>query len=115
MPRYFWFEYPVHIADDSEVLKDLAAEGERKKKPDIAKARSTLEANVRQRKLSKREQLENAILLANGGDPVTVKELADYLDARPDTVRKCLRENGYVIDKNTGAVTEVEVIGGASD
>ena len=115
IPRYFWFEYPVHIADDSEVLKDLAAEGERKKKPDIAKARSTLEANVRQRKLSKREQLENAILLANGGDPVTVKELADYLDARPDTVRKCLRENGYVIDKNTGAVTEVEVIGGASD
>ena len=104
--RYVWFEYPIHIIDQSETLKALYADGERKG----SKAREIRKANASQARLSKREQLENAILLANFGDPVTVKQLADYLDAKENTVRKWLRENGYAIDRNTKLVMEVDVM-----
>lgn len=107
IPHYSWFEYPIHKDDESGLLKTLFADGERKSQTE--KARDTRKKNAERERLSKREQLENAILLANAGDPVTVKDLATYLDARPDTVRKWLRENGYAIDKNSGTVIEVEV------
>ena len=107
VPHYSWFEYPIHKDDESGLLKTLFADGERK--GNTEKARDSRKKNAERERLSKREQLENAILLANAGDPVTVKDLANYLDARPDTVRKWLRENGYAIDKNSGTVIEVEV------
>ena len=107
-PRYAWFEYPIHKVDESDMLKTLCANGE-KKRGDIDKAREARKSNAAKKRLSKREEIENALLLANGGDPVGVKELADYMDARPDTVRKWLRENGYAIDKQTGNIVEVEV------
>lgn len=106
-PHYVWFEYPIHLMDESEMLKTLFADGEKKGRTE--KARENRKANAASAKLTKREQLENAILLANGGEAVTVKDLADYLNAKDNTVRKWLRENGYTIDKNSGLVTEVEV------
>jgi hypothetical protein len=106
-PCYLWFEYPVHRLDESDQLRTLSADGERKGKTD--KAIESRKKNAEQGRLSKREQLENAILLANCGEPVTVKDLATYLDAKENTVRKWLRENGYAIDKNTATVIEVEV------
>lgn len=107
LPHYVWFEYPIHLIDESEMLKTLFADGEKKGRTE--KARENRKANAASAKLTKREQLENAILLANGGEAVTVKDLADYLNAKDNTVRKWLRENGYTIDKNSGLVTEVEV------
>ena len=104
--RSAWFEYPIHIIDQSETLRALYADGERKG----SRAREVRKASANQARLSKREQLENAILLANGGDPVTVKQVADYLDAKENTVRKWLRENGYAIDRNTKLIMEVEVM-----
>ena len=112
-PKHLWFEYPIHSEDQTGLLKDLAAEGEKKSRSgNTEKAREARSANGTQRKLSRKEQIQNALLLANGGDPVTVKELAVYLDARENTVRKWLRESGYAIDKNTSAIIEVEVISG---
>ncbi len=105
-PRYTWFEYPVHRPDDTDLLRTLSADGERRKN-DPTRAREVRSKNAENRKLSRREQLENALLLANGGDPATVRHLADYLEAKENTVRKWLRENGYGIDKNTGTIIEI--------
>lgn len=112
-PQYVWFEYPVHHLDDTDLLKSLFADGEKKGRTD--KARDTRKSNAAQARLSKKDQLENAILLCNGGEPATVKDIAEYLDAKENTVRKWLRENGYYIDKKTGHVGEVEVMNGEAD
>ena len=32
-PRYVWFDYPIHVSDESEMLKSLFASGERKNDP----------------------------------------------------------------------------------
>ena len=106
-PRYVWFEYPIHTVDDSDLLKTLCADGEKRKDP--SKAQAGRKNSAAQKRLTKREELENAILLANGGDPVTVKDLAAYMNAKENTVRKWLRENGYAIDKLTSKIIEVEV------
>lgn len=105
-PKYTWFTYPIHVQDDQEILKELVADGERKKGADRAAAQHV--NNAKDRRLSKKEQISNALLLANGGDPVTVKMLADYMDAKDNTVRKWLRENGYAINKNDGTIIEIE-------
>lgn len=103
-PLYVWFDYPVHKADAEGFLKDLAADGE--KHGSIYKAQGARKQKAKEQRLTKREELENALLMANGGDPCTVKELAEYMSAKEDTVRRWLGKNGYKIDKNTGTVSE---------
>lgn len=111
-PRNVWFEYPVHKADTSGVLRDFAADGE--KHGSIYKAQKARKENARQKRKTKREELEAAIQNANGGEPVTVKELVEYFTPengkapQDQTVRKWIRENGFVIDQNTGHVLKAE-------
>lgn len=107
-PKYLWFNYPIHVQDDTGDLKELSADGEKKK--DINRATDARKKSAENKRLSKKDQLENAILLANGGDPVTVKHVADFLNAKENTVRKWLRENGYAINRNDGTIVEVEVL-----
>ena len=106
-PVFAWFEYPVHKKDEDNILSTLFADGEKKIK-NTDRATSARIKNAAQRKLSKKEELRNALLLANGGDPVNVHALAVYMDAKDNTVRKWLRENGFGIDRNSGNVIEIE-------
>jgi hypothetical protein len=111
-PRNVWFEYPIHKADTSGVLRDFAADGE--KHGSIYKAQKARKENARQKRKTKREELEAAIQNANGGEPVTVKELVEYFTPengkapQDQTVRKWIRENGFMIDQNTGHVVKAE-------
>jgi hypothetical protein len=105
--RYLWFEYPVHRADESGLLKDLADDGE--KHGSVYKAQAARREKAKAAKVSKKEKLEQALMMANGGDPCTVKDLVEYFtegDKAPkdQTVRKWIRENGYIIDQNTGHI-----------
>lgn len=109
-PRYVWFEYPVHKEDDTELLRDLTADGEKKaRKGDTTGANSARKASAEKRRLSKKEELENAIAMC-GVDKPTAKDIAEYMDAKENTVRKWLRDNGYRIDKNTGFVCSSDCI-----
>jgi hypothetical protein len=104
-PRYLWFDYPVHKADAEGFLRDLAADGE--KHGSIYRAQAARKEKAKEAKLSKREQITNALMLANGGDACTVENLAEYMNAKKDTVRKWIRENGFGIDKTTGIVQDL--------
>ena len=99
-PRYLWFEYPAHRDDTSGILKDLAASGE--KHGSIYKAQSARKEKAKAAKLSKKEQIRNALLMANGGGPVTTKDLAEYFNIKPNTAGIWVRENGFYIDLNDG-------------
>lgn len=107
-PRYLWFDYPAHKADETGILKDLAANGE--KHGSIYKAQSARKEKAKAAKLSKKEELRNALLYANCGEDCTVKNLAEYMGTSDDTVRKWLTRNGFAVDKKTHFVKEIQEV-----
>lgn len=111
-PRYLWFDYPAHKADETGILKDLTANGE--KHGSIYKAQSARKEKAKAAKLSKKEQIRNALLLANGGGPVTTKDLAEYFNIKQNTAGIWVRENGFYIDLNDGNAIK-EIIPNKSD
>ena len=103
--RYLWFEYPVHKADESGLLKDLAADGE--KRGSIYKAQAARKEKAKAAKLTERQQIENALAMANGGEPCTVKDLAEYMGKKEDTMRRWINRNDFEIDKNSGTIRDL--------
>ena len=103
--RYLWFEYPVHRADESGLLKDLAADGE--KHGSVYKAQAARREKAKAAKLTERQQIENALAMANGGEPCTVKDLAEYMGKKEDTMRRWINRNDFEIDKNSGTIRDL--------
>jgi RecA-family ATPase len=103
--RYLWFEYPVHRADESGLLKDLAADGE--KHGSVYKAQAARREKAKAAKLTERQQIENALAMANGGEPCTVKDLAEYMAKKEDTMRRWINRNDFEIDKNSGTIRDL--------
>ena len=101
-----WFDYPVHVADDGGKLREMAADGE--KHGSAYKAQTARKEKAKAEKLSKKEQIRNALAIANGGGPVTTKELAEYFGIKPNTAGIWVRENGFYIDRQDGnAIKEI--------
>jgi hypothetical protein len=103
--RYLWFEYPVHRADESGLLKDLVADGE--KHGSVYKAQAARREKAKAAKLTERQQIENALAMANGGEPCTVKDLAEYMGKKEDTMRRWINRNDFEIDKNSGTIRDL--------
>lgn len=102
-PVNVWFDYPVHRIDSVGVLKDAAAEGDM---PPWQKAVDKHKNSAEKTRDKNKVRFENAIALANMGEPPTVEMLADYLDMNNRTLRDWIKRFGYVIDKNNGTVTK---------
>ena len=102
-PVNVWFDYPVHRIDSVGVLKDAAAEGDM---PPWQKAVDKHKNSAEKTRDKNKVRFENAITLANMGEPPTVEMLADYLDMNNRTLRDWIKRFGYVIDKNNGTVTK---------
>ena len=102
-PVNVWFDYPVHRIDSVGVLNDAAAEGDM---PPWQKAVDKHKNSAEKTRDKNKVKFENAIALANMGEPPTVEMLADYLDMNSRTLRDWIKRFGYVIDKNNGTVTK---------
>jgi len=101
-PIDLWFTYPTHLVDDTGILKDREADGD---KPPWKRGIDKRKSNAKKERFSKNKELENAINNCKAGSPPTKKELADYLGVTPRTIQDRIREHGgYEIDKNNGYV-----------
>lgn len=104
-PVNIWFDYPVHKADSSGVLKDLAAEGDlpawqmmnEKRKKQAEKQNDNIKG-----------KFEKAMQNAACGEPPTVKELTEFLDMSERSVRRYITKFGYFLDKNDNTVKPKE-------
>lgn len=100
-PTSCFFSFPKHILDEDGELKGARAEGERG---------SIQEANRRKKELAKQRdeedaaRIEDAILNANVGGPVTVKDIAAYLELSTQATRAKLKKLGYTVDPDTHTV-----------
>ena len=95
-PFYSWFEFPVHIVDDTGVLANTYAVGDTK---------SNLENSSKRRGIPV-EDIENAYSALSINPPVSVKNIAEFVGCDEKTVRKKLdlltnytRINGIVYKK----------------
>lgn len=104
-PKNVWFDYPIHRADLSGVLKDVNAEG------DLPAWKSMNEKRRKQaekQNTDNKERFEEAMQNAHFGEPPTVEELVDYLGSSDRTVRRYITKFGYQIDKRTKTVIQTD-------
>jgi len=89
-PRHMWFDYPVHRADDTGVLGDLAADGE---EPPYRKNFNKKKSKEESKK-DRCEAINNAFEYCTFDGDVTIKALVEYTKANEKTVRRHLKEHG---------------------
>lgn len=95
-PVNLWFEYPIHRLDDG-LLEDLMPEAEMRVKGKGGSAKRWGDKESREKKTSK--DLSNAFETCMMDGKVTIYSMAQYLDLKPDTVKRRLRaDGGYWVD-----------------
>ena len=100
-PINVWFDYPVHRADFSGVLKDAGAEGDI---PTWQKMTEKRREQAKKQNDDNKAQFENAMQNADFGKAPTVKALTDYFGKSEKTIRAWIKKYGYFVDKNNGEV-----------
>ncbi len=102
-PVNVWFDYPIHRIDHVGVLRDTAAEGDIPQWQRVAEKRR---AQAKKQNDGNRVKFENALAMANMGEPPTVQMLSDYTEVSERTVRRWIDKYGYCVDKSTMTVVK---------
>lgn len=99
-PVNFWFEYPIHRLDESGELTGVPAEG-------------SMEANLsksskRVPEDEQRSSIETAYSVCKAAGPVTVTDMAEYLQIDEKTVRRRIKKLEDQFFIKNGIVFEVQ-------
>ena len=91
-PKNFWFDYPIHRADETGILLDLQAENATPKgtgwKQNFGRKKTPQE-----RKKEREASLDTAFEAVDEGGKASVKELSEYLGVSEKTVRNYLKDS----------------------
>ena len=110
-PVNLWFDFPVHLADDSGALGDLAADDGFNSKGSPWQKNFQKQKTPEERKKERSDGIETAFEACSmGADFVTISDLADYTGTTEKTVRKRLKEHGgfWIDGGNTGRKSSKE-------
>ena len=92
-PVNAWFDYPVHIVDKTELLKDIQPDDDKPAWQKAAEKRKT----PADRKKERKQTIETAFESCGINERVTVEDLARYMAVTEKTVRNRLKEHGGFI------------------
>ena len=103
-PVNMWFSYPVHALDETGVLADIKLDDDRQnyQKKAAAKAREgrkTKEQNLEERTQAFEDAYE-ARKSIHPDEPVTKKEVAEFLGVKVRTIESRIKENENFVLKN---------------
>ncbi len=88
-PKTLWFRYPIHVADESGVLGDIAQRIQNKGKKAPGRKKDSA-----QREKDRKISVESAYAaLESLGDPVTLHGMAEYVGKSERTVRRYLKDH----------------------
>lgn len=91
-PKNFWFDYPIHRADETGILLDLQAENATQKgtgwKQNFGRKKTPQE-----RKKEREASLDTAFEAVGEGGKASVKEFSEYLGVSEKTVRNYLKDS----------------------
>ena len=103
-PVNLWFDYPVHKLD-SGLLEDLQPESDYKLLGSRGAAKRWGDKNTAAK--SKRAELRTAFEACTMDGKVTIYSMAEYLNLKPDTVRRRLKsDGGFWIDGTSVGLKE---------
>jgi len=104
-PVNFWFKYPIHVLDDTNVLNSTHAEGD-------PRANLTRSGKRNQSQDARREEFDKAFsFLCMDEDGVSAEDLAEYLDISPRTIRSRVCEFRDEYETKGGIVSRRKVSG----
>ena len=105
-PVNVWFDYPIHVADESGSLKDIQPEGETQNWKNTWKGNFPKKKSPEEAKEIRKKDLETAFqsLDIGGVGEVEIKAIAEYLGKTEKTIRNRLKEHGgfWIDDGLTG-------------
>ena len=93
-PVNVWFDYPVHLMDDTGALKDISPEGEVNSKGSPWKRNFAGRKTAADRKAERRAALDTAFDALNFDGEVDVAEMAEFMGTTAKTVYNRLKEHG---------------------
>jgi regulatory protein RepA len=97
-PRTCWFDYPIHIEDRWELLKDAKAEGE---EPPWAENQRSKDALNKERQKENNEATVRAIESCGGAGKATINDVAEVLFLTPQQTRTRIKWlKGFVTEKS---------------
>lgn len=88
-PLNLWFDYPIHRADEDEVLKDAKYEGEFDPKQNLGRKKSKKEL-----KAERNSDIEVSFEGQQTDGIASIKDMAEASGKSEDTVRRHLKEHG---------------------
>ena len=89
-----WFDYPIHRADTTGVLKDCNFEGDFNIKGSPYKKNFSKKKSESERKQEQNDALETAFSGAEENGQANVADLAEYMGKSEKTVRRYIKEHG---------------------
>lgn len=92
-PMHFWFDYPIHRADESGVLRDLQAEDGLTAKGAPWKQNFSRKKSPDERRKAREASLETAFDAVQENGRAKLRELAEYLGVTEKTVRNRLKDS----------------------
>lgn len=92
-PVNVWFQYPVHRLDDIGVLEYTEPIGETTWRSILSKS-GKRKGTQEERKQGRINAIQTAYEALDMGEPVTVKEVMQYLHVSEDTVKNYAKEHG---------------------
>ena len=102
-PVNLWFNYPIHVIDDSGVLKDIDPEDTQ---PAWKKGAEKRKKQAKSQKADSEAALENAYNALSIDGEVTVKAMAEYFMITENGMRKKLNKSSkFEFVKGAGTVT----------
>jgi RecA-family ATPase len=112
--KYLWFKYPIHVEDEAGI-KEAIAEALRKQQD--TKPRLTDEEKEKNKALRNEKRAnENIIKLDLAFDEIvrerkipTVKNLADILGSKPETIRKWISDERFYIRDEKSVLHRVDI------
>ena len=93
-PVNLWFDYPIHIVEESGALQDMTAEGETAPWKRGSNKRSD---NAKKEAKKDREAFIDAVNSCNFGDPPTKEDLCDFLSVSERTIERKMKKYGFKI------------------
>ena len=93
-PVNVWFDYPIHVADDTGALQDINPEGETQSWKNTWKGNFRKKRSREDSAADRRRSIDAAFEALNFDGEAELTEMAERLGKKPDTLRKNLKEHG---------------------
>ncbi|MBO5969512.1 MAG: AAA family ATPase [Clostridia bacterium] len=102
-PVNMWFDYPIHVLDDNNILNDVQANGN-----EFQQFKRSKKESGRPSKIECFRTTFANLSSFSGSDSVKVTELAESMNVSPETIKNYIKQLPDEFERDNGFVTRVQ-------